>query len=174
MFMLIYVDDIIIVSSNNDAVTSLLQDLEKEFALKDLRSLHYFLGIEVNQMPRGILLSQEKYANDLLKKVGMSNCKPASTPMATSEKLSLHAGQQLGPKDSTHYRSIVGALQYLTLTRLDISFAVNKVCQFLHSPTTLHLVAVKRILRYLKGCTKLGVKFCKSNSLLVSAYSDAD
>jgi hypothetical protein len=174
MFMLIYVDDIIVVSSSSDAVTTLLQDLQKEFALMDLGKLHYFLGIEVNQTSGGILLSQEKYANDLLKKVGMSNCKPASTPMVTSEKLSVHEGEQLGPKDSTHYRSIVGALQYLTLTRPDISFAVNKVCQFLHSPTTVHLVAVKQILRYLKGCTKLGVKIYKSNSMLVSAYLDAD
>jgi hypothetical protein len=143
MFMLIYVDDIIVVSSSDHAVTTLLQDLQKEFALKDLGSLHYFLGIEINSVPGGILLSQEKYVNDLLKKVGMRGCKAASIPMATSEKLSLHEGQQLGPKDSTHYRSIVGALQYLTLTRSDISFAVNKVCQFLHSSTTLHLIAVK-------------------------------
>jgi hypothetical protein len=62
----------------------------------------------------------------------------------------------------------------LTLTRPDISFAVNKVCQFLHSPTTIHWTSVKRILRYLKGSTKLGVKIYRSNSLLVSAYSDAD
>jgi hypothetical protein len=78
------------------------------------------------------------------------------------------------PNDSTQYRSIVGALQYLTLTRPDISFAVNKVCQFLHSPTTIHWTAVKWILRYLKGSTKLGIQIYKSNSLLVSAYSDAD
>jgi hypothetical protein len=114
MFMLIYVDGIIVVISNNDAVTALLQDLQKDFAIKDLGKLHYFLGIEVNQTAHGILLSQEKYANDLLKRVGMSNYKPVSTPMSTSEILSLHEGEQLRPKGSTHYRSIVGALQYLT------------------------------------------------------------
>jgi hypothetical protein len=68
MFMLIYVDDIVVVSSNNDVVIVLLQDLQKEFAVKDLVSLHYFLGIEVNKIPGGILLSQDKYASDLLKK----------------------------------------------------------------------------------------------------------
>jgi hypothetical protein len=109
MFMLIYVDDIIVVSSNNDTITALLQDLQKDFTLKDLGKLHYFLGIEVNQTADGILLSQEKYANDLLRKFGMNNCKSV-TPMITSEKLSMHEGEQLGPKDSTHYRSIVGAL----------------------------------------------------------------
>jgi hypothetical protein len=74
----------------------------------------------------------------------------------------------------TQYRSIVGALQYLTLTRPDISFAVNKVCQFLHSPTTVHWTVVKRIMRYLNASTKLGIKICISNLTLVSAYSDAN
>jgi hypothetical protein len=139
-----------------------------------LGKLHYFLGIEVNKSSEGILLSQEKYANDLLQKVGMNNCKPVSTLMSTSEKLSLQGGEPVGLNDSTQYRRIIGALQYLTLTRADISFAVNKVCQFLHSPTTIHWTTVKRILRYLKGSTKLGVKIYRSNSMLVSAHSDAD
>jgi hypothetical protein len=101
MFMLIYVDDIIVVSSSDDAVTALLRGLQKDFALKDLGSLHYFLGIEVDKISDGILLRQGKYANDLLKRVGMSDCKLVSTPMSTSEKLSLHEGEKLGQNDST-------------------------------------------------------------------------
>ena len=174
MFLLIYVDDIIVVSSSQEAVAALLQDLQKEFALKDLGDLHYFLGIEVNKTSEGIILSQDKYACDLLKRVGMADCKPVNAPMSTSEKLSVHEGTPLGAADATHYRSVVGGLQYLTLTRPDISFSVNKVCQFLHAPTTTHWAAVKRILRYLKQCTRIGLKICKSNSMLVSAYSDAD
>jgi hypothetical protein len=104
----------------------------------------------------------------------MSNCKPASTPLSTSEKLSLHKGSQLGLKDATQYRSLVGALQYLTLTRPDITFSVNKVCQSLHTPTTEHWTAVKRILRYIKSCINVGLRICKSSSTLVSGYSDAD
>jgi histone deacetylase 1/2 len=80
----------------------------------------------------------------------MKNCKPMNTPMFSTDKLSLHDGDPLGPKDITEYRSIVGALQYLTLTRRDISFAVNKVCQFLHKPTIVYWSVVKRILRYLQ------------------------
>lgn len=80
----------------------------------------------------------------------------------------------LGPEDSTCYRSVVGALQYLTLTRPDIAFAVNKVCQYLHAPTTTHWSAVKRILRYVKGTIALGHKIKRSSSMLVSAFSDAD
>jgi hypothetical protein len=167
MFVLIYVDDIIVASSVPSATTALLNDLNKEFALKDLGDLHYFLGIEVNKASDGIVLSQEKYASDILKRVGMSDCKPVNTPMSTSEKLSVHEGGLLGPSDATQYRSMVGALQYLTLTRPDISFAVNKVCQYLHAPTTVHWSAVKRILRYIKHTMKLGLKIGKMSSLFV-------
>jgi histone deacetylase 1/2 len=174
IFVLVYVDDIIVASSSQAATTALLRDLERDFALKDLGDLHYFLGIEVKRRPGRLVLTQERYATDVLQRVNMGSCKPVSTPLPASEKLSLHDGDRLGPADATHYRSIVGALQYLTLTRPDISFAVNKVCQFLHCPTTVHWAAVKRILRYIKGTLGLGLTFKKSPSTLVSAFSDAD
>lgn len=174
IFLLIYVDDIIVASSVPDATSTLLQELSKDFALKDLGDLHYFLGIEVHKVKDGLMLSQEKYASDLLRRVGMYECKPVSTPLSTSEKLSVNEGTLLGPQDSTQYRSVVGALQYLTLTRPDISFSINKVCQFLHAPTTTHWAAVKRILRYVKYTVDTGLKFCRNPSLLVSGFSDAD
>lgn len=138
------------------ATSVLLQELSKDFALKDLREWHYFLGIEVYKVKNGILLSQEKYASDLLRRVGMHECKQVSTTLSTSEKLSINKGTLLGQQDSTQYRSVVGALQYLTLTRPDISFSINKVCQFLHAPTTTHWAAVKRILRYVKHTINMG------------------
>ena len=97
-----------------------------------------------------------------------------ASQLLTSEKLSIHEGDLLGPDDATQYRSVVGVLQYLTLTRPDISFSVNKVCQFLYAPTTVHWDAVKRILRYIKHTTKLGLKIGKTTSLMVSGFSDAD
>lgn len=174
MFLLVYADDIIVASSCSQAVTVLPENLEKDFALKDLGELHYFLGIEVKKDGDGLLLSQERYANEILKQVSMTGCKPVSTPLSTVEKLSAHEGEKLGVNDSSQYRSIVGALQYLTLTRPDISFSVNKVCQFLQSPSVVHWAAVKRILRYLQGTVKLGLKIEKSPSSVVSAFSDAD
>ena len=174
MFMLIYVDDIIVTSTSSEAVSALLQDLKKEFALKDLGDLHYFLGIEVTKCKDGILLSQEKYAQDILNRVGMDKCKPSPTPLSASEKLSCHEGDLLNSQDSTRYRSIVGALQYLTLTRLNIAYSVNKVCQFLHAPTAIHWSAVKRILRYVKFSARLGLHIQRSKSVLISAFSDAD
>jgi hypothetical protein len=91
-----------------------------------------------------------------------------------SEKLSVVNGELLSSEDSTRYRSIVGALQYITLTRPDIAFSVNKVCNFLHAPTTVHWISMKRILRYLQGTTSLGLRLSKSSSTSVSAFSDAD
>jgi histone deacetylase 1/2 len=88
------------------------------------------MGIEVKRSKGELLLTQERYAKDILQRVGMGACKPISTPLSTTERLSISDGDRLGPDDSTKYRSIVGALQYLTLTRPDISFSVNKVCQF--------------------------------------------
>jgi histone deacetylase 1/2 len=174
LFVLVYVDDIIVASSSQDATDALLRDLQKDFALKDLGDLHYFLGIEVKKSSDGLLLTQERYATDVLSRSGMDKAKPVETPLSTAKKLSLSDGEKLGSEDSTRFRSIVGALQYLTLTRPDISYAVNKVCQFLHAPTSVHWSAVKRILRYVRGTVKFGLKIRRSKSMLVSAFSDAD
>jgi hypothetical protein len=167
IYMLIYVDDIIVTSSSSEAVAALLSDLRKAFALKDLGDLHYFLGTEVKKVKDGILLSQSKYAQDILARVGMLSCKPSVTPLSASEKLSKVSGQALRPEDSTKYQSIVGALQYLTLTRPDLAFAVNKVCQFLHMPTTEHWSALKRILRYVKFTVDMSLRIQRSNSRLI-------
>jgi len=174
MFVLVYVDDIIVASSSQSATNALLKDLEKEFALKDLGDLHYFLGIVVKRNSDGLILSQGKYAEDIVKRTNMHNSKPINTPMSGTEKLSSTEGDLLGHEDSTNYRSVVGALQYLTMTRPDLSFAVNKVCQFLHAPTTAHWSAVKRILRYVNGTRRLGLNIRRSKLMTVSAFSDAD
>jgi histone deacetylase 1/2 len=174
IYMLIYVDDIIVTASSEEAVAALLRDLKEEFALKDLGNLHYFLGIEVKRNKEGITLSQSKYARDILSRVGMTKCKPVTTPLSVTEKLSRFDGSPLGVDDSTKYRSIVGALQYLTLTRPDLAFSVNKVCQFLHAPTSTHWTAVKRILRYVKFTTEVGLTISRRNSFRISAFSYAN
>jgi hypothetical protein len=172
VYVLVYVDDIIVASSSSKATTALLQDLERDFALKDLGD--YFLGIEVTKTQQGIMLNQRKYSEDLLRKAGMFNCMAVNTPLSTSERLSPHVGELLGPNDTTNYRSLVRGLQYLTLTRPALSFSVNKVCQYLHAPTMLHLTAAKRILRYVKGTINLGLQITRSSSRLVSGFADAD
>jgi hypothetical protein len=104
----------------------------------------------------------------------MDKCKPIDTPLSSTEKLSIEGGDKLGPEDSTRYISLVGALQYLTLTRPDISFAVNMVCQFLHALTSIHWSVVKRILRYVRGTVGFGLRIGISKSMLVSAFLDGD
>jgi hypothetical protein len=91
-----------------------------------------------------------------------------------SKKLGAHNGSPLSAEDSIKYRSIVSALQYLTLTRPDLAYLVNKVYQFLHLPTTEHLTALKWILRYLKHMLGVGLQFMRSDSMMVSAFSDSD
>jgi hypothetical protein len=172
IFLLGYVDDIIVASSSSYVAADLLRNLQSEFALKDLGTLHYFLGIEVSYAKEGIYLSQKKYIMDVLQHVGMLSCKSASTPLSCSTKISAHVGDQLNPEDATGYCSIVSALQYLTLTFPDISFAVNKVCQYLHSPTTVHWMTLKCILRFLKHTMDSAFLIRRSPSAMVSAFSD--
>jgi hypothetical protein len=100
MFLLVYVDDIIVTSSCLATVSALLKDLNSEFALKDISDLHYFLGIQVRKDGDVVVLSQEDYVADLLECAGMKHCKSLATPLSTSEKLSLHGGDQLGETDT--------------------------------------------------------------------------
>jgi hypothetical protein len=174
MFVLVYVDDIIVPSSAQGATEALLKDLENDFALKDLGNLHYFLGINVKRTSSDLILSQEKYVDDILKRTGMDRCAHADTPLSSMEKLSVVGGEPLSSEDASKFRSIVGALQYLTVTRPDLSYSVNKVCQFLHTPTSIHWKTVKRILWYDKGTKSLGLIITKSPSMMVSGFGDAD
>jgi hypothetical protein len=128
--------------------------------------------MEATSTPDGLILSQQRYILDLLQKSNMSEAKPIKTPMSTAHALSLLSGDPL--TNPSPYRSLVGALQYLSLTRLDISFAVNKVSQFMHRPAFLHLQAVKRILRYLKSIISYGLLLRRSSSYTLQAYSDTD
>jgi hypothetical protein len=174
IFMLVYVDDIVIAGSTAAVVDGLVRSLSNTFPIKDLGTLEYFLGLEVSYNSGGMTLVQRKYALDLLHRVNMENCHPTSTPMVPTERLARDTGALLGPEDSSRYRSVVGSLQYLTLTRPDISFAVNMVCQFLSQPTEAHWEAVKRILRFVKGTLDTGLRIRRSLQQHISIFTDAD
>uniref|UniRef100_A0A2N9HBX8 Reverse transcriptase Ty1/copia-type domain-containing protein n=1 Tax=Fagus sylvatica TaxID=28930 RepID=A0A2N9HBX8_FAGSY len=172
MYVLIYVDDIILTGSHSAAITDLLNSLKRDFAVKDLGSLNFFLGLEVLPNADGVLLSQQRYIMDLLNRTKMSDAKPVSTPMASSTNLSAFDGEPF--TDHTLFRSTVGALQYLALTRPDIAFSVNKLSQFMHKPTTLHWQSVKRLLRYLKHTIQFGIQIYRNSGNSIHAFSDAD
>ena len=169
--LLLYVDDIILTGSNEHFLESFVRQLSSEFAMKDLGPLHYFLGIEVIPTPTGLFLSQGKYAQDLLQRAHMSDCNAISTPMALKSTIDYLSDAFPNP---SLYRSIVGALQYLTITRPDLSYAVNSVCQHMHAPKVGHMQLVKRILRYVRGTFKFGLHLLHDSTLDLYAFSDAD
>jgi hypothetical protein len=171
ILLLVYVDDIIVTSDHPSHLSTLITKLSSEFAMKDLGPLNYFLGVQVSHFGGGLFLSQHKYAKEILAKASMTDCKPIGTPLAQKHHLQLEGGPLV---DATNYRSIVGALQYLTLTRPDLTHAVNLVCQFMHQPGTTHFQAVKRILRYLQGTLDYGIRLLSHSSLTLYGFSDAD
>jgi histone deacetylase 1/2 len=136
LLVLIYVDDILITGSSPTQISSLITKLDSVFALRDLGRLFYFLGMEVSYNEGSMHLSQTKYTFDLLHRTTMFDTKPAKTPGAVGQNLSRIDGDPM--EEVTQYRSIVGALQYLTITRPYITFAINKACQFMQQPTTAH------------------------------------
>ncbi|KAK6124941.1 hypothetical protein DH2020_041316 [Rehmannia glutinosa] len=173
LLILVYVDDILLTGDDSHAITSVIQQLNQKFALKTLGEVNYFLGLEARRTSAGLFLSQTKYTHDLLAKTGMLNSKPTTVPLCPSHKLRLDDSPLFD--QPTLYRSTIGALQYLTKKNFeDISFAVNKLSQFLHAPTTNHWIACKHLLRFLKGTLTLGLVFKPVQRFLLEGYSDAD
>ncbi|GKU94201.1 hypothetical protein SLEP1_g7727 [Rubroshorea leprosula] len=169
--LLLYVDDNVLTASTNELLQQIISNLNKEFALKDLGPLHYFLSIEVTKFSGGIILSQNKYAHDLLNRASMMEAAPISTPLAIKDTITSRDTELV---DATSYRSILGALQYLTVTSIDICHAVNRVCQFMQAPTISHLHLVKRILRYVKGTSQYGIRYLEHSPLSLTGFCDAD
>ncbi|RVW51259.1 Retrovirus-related Pol polyprotein from transposon RE1 [Vitis vinifera] len=150
IYLVVYVDDIVITGSDQDGIQKLKQHLFTHFQTKDLGKLKYFLGIEIAQSSSGVVLSQRKYALDILEETGQ--------------------GEPLG--DPGRYRRLVGKLNYLTITRPDISFPVSVVSQFLQSPCDSHWDAVIRILRYIKSTPGQGVLYENRGHTQVSKKQD--
>ncbi|WKA04845.1 hypothetical protein VitviT2T_022844 [Vitis vinifera] len=177
VYFLVYVDDLIITGDDEHLVNRYIHLLANRFFLKDLGKLSYFLRVEIVPNSQGFLLSQCRYLLDLLARTHMSEAKPVQTPLPSGTKISLHSGDKLS--DPTEFRVVVGSLQYLLLTRLDIAFAVNKLSQFMHTPTIEHCTLVKCLLRYLCGTPGHGLQlYCDSplslHAYALHAYSDAD
>jgi hypothetical protein len=169
--LVVYVDDIVITGNAEEEIHQLKKNLAKSFEVKDLGHLHYFLGIEVAYGVEGTFLSQRKYVLDLLAETRMLDCKPASTPIEQNHRIKADDGESI---DKYKYQRLVGRLIYLSHTRPDIAYAVSVVSRYMHNPCTSHMKAVRRILRYLKGCPGKGILFSRCGNLDVEGYSDAD
>jgi len=170
-YLLLYVDDIVLTASSQQLLQRIIS-LQQEFAMKDLGQLHNFLGVTVEPRPSGLLLHQRQYALDILKQAGMIDCKPYSTPVDTQAKLSAALSDPVA--DPTAYRSLAGALQYLTFTRPDLTYAVQQIYLHMHDPRESHLAALKRLLRYVRGTVDLGLVLHLSSSAELVVYTDAD
>ena len=176
LILALYVDDIILSSKSLDKITAVKSLLQKRYKMSDMGKLNYFLGVKIDQSIArdSIFMSQQAYSERLVQNFGLSDAKPAKTPMEPNFNFSTEKDNEVFV-DSQKYQSAVGSLLYLsTKTRPDLSYAVGKVARYCAKPASEHWVAVKRILRYVKGTTNYGLLYSKSNSSSCVGYSDAD
>jgi hypothetical protein len=129
--------------------------MSREFKISIIRELSFFLDLQVKQTEDGTFICQSKYVNDLLKRFGMNNSNPIKTPMATNVHLDLdEEGKSV---DLKFYRSMIGTLFYLIVSRPDIMFSVYMCARFQASPKECHMMAVKQILQYLRQTPNIGL-----------------
>nr|CAD1818497.1 unnamed protein product [Ananas comosus var. bracteatus] len=170
--IIVYVDDIILTGDHEEEPCQIKQCLAKEFEIKDLGNLKFFLGMEIARSKKGKAVSQRKYVLDLLSETGMLGCKPVETPMDSTVKLDNNDSS--APVDKERYQRLVGKLLHLAHTRLDIGFSVSVVSQFMNNPTENHMTAVDRILRCLKMILGMGLFFQRISKRNIEVFSDAD
>ncbi|WVZ78389.1 hypothetical protein U9M48_026103 [Paspalum notatum var. saurae] len=171
----IYVDDIIFGSTNKAFCDEFSRIMTKRFEMSMMGELKFFLGLQIKQLKEGTFLCQTKYTQDMLKKFGMENARPINTPMASKGHLDLYDESKKGKNvDQKLYRSIIGSLLYLCASRPDIMLSVCMCARFQADPKECHLVAVKRILRYLVHAPNLGLWYPKGSTFDLLGYSDSD
>ena len=169
--MLNYVDDIVITRNNDSLIQQIINALRQKFSIKDLGCLHYFLAFDVHYTHNGLILSQRKYAENLVTKAGLEASSHFNTPMALKVQSTDKDNISFNVKT---YRSLVGALLYLTHTWLDIVHAVHMVCQKAQQPTIGDYKTLKRIIRYVTGTINFGLHFTQKSSLNLYGFCDAD
>nr|GFA46609.1 retrovirus-related Pol polyprotein from transposon TNT 1-94 [Tanacetum cinerariifolium] len=168
----VYVDDIIF-GSTDPRYSTLFSDLMKSrFEMSMMGEMTFFLGLQVNQSPSGIFINQSKYMHEILKKYGLNTSDIVGTPMDIKDKLDL---DQIGtPVDATKYRSMIGALMYLTSSRPDIVHATCVCARYQAHPTEKQLKEIKRIFRYLRRTVNMGLWYTKDSGFELTGFSDAD
>ncbi|GKC06516.1 retrovirus-related pol polyprotein from transposon TNT 1-94, partial [Tanacetum coccineum] len=146
--------------------------INEEFEMSMMGELNFFLGLQIKQMEDGIFFNQSKYIKEMLKKFGLEDSKPMKTPMSSDTKLT--KDEKCESVDSTKYQGMIGSLLYLTASRPDIMFSVCLCACFQEAPKTSHLEAIKRIFRYIKGTTHLGLWYLKGTDIETVVYADSD
>jgi hypothetical protein len=168
----IYVDDIIFGSTIKSSCEEFSRIMIQKFEMSMMGELKYFLGFQIKQLQEGTFISQTKYIQDILKKFGMKNVKPIKTPMGTHGHLDLDMGGK--SIDQKVYRSMIGSLLYLCVSRPDIMLFICMCARFQANAKEVHLRAVKRIMRYFAYTPKFGLWYPKGSTFNLIRYSNAD
>lgn len=168
----VYVDDIILTGTDTAAIHDLKDHLHKEFSIKDLGRLNFFLGIEVAHLNDGIFLSQKKFTHELLDSCTFDLSKKTSTPLPLNTKLSATEGTLFS--DPELYCSLVGKLNFLTNTRPDLAYVVQSLSQFMQSPRQSHVEALMHTLRYVAHTIEQGILLKADAHIKLQAFTDSD
>ena len=168
----IYVDDIIFGATQDRLCEEFVAAMKGEFEMSMMGEFSFFLGLQVKQTKDGIFLCQSKYCKEILKKFEMESCKGASTPMPSSCYMDVDAPEK--GVDQTKYRGLIGSLLYLTASRPDIMFAVCLCGRYQANPKESHFKAAKRILKYLKGISIVGLWYPSHSPIHLIGYSNSD
>jgi hypothetical protein len=169
----LYVDDLIFTGNSECMFKGFKDSMMREFDMSDLGRMKYFLGVEVIQNAELIFICQKKYAREVLGRFGMEHSNAVQNPIVPGCKLTKNEENAKGV-NTTEYKQLVGSLLYLTATRPDLMYAVGLVSRYMKRPTEMHLQAVKRILRYLRGTTEFGIIYRKGDEGQLRAYADSD
>ncbi|GKC64479.1 retrovirus-related pol polyprotein from transposon TNT 1-94, partial [Tanacetum coccineum] len=168
----IYVEDIIFGSTSQNLCDDFAKIMHDEFEMSMMRELNFFLGLQIKQTEDEIFFNQSKYIKEMLKKFGLEDFKPTKTPMSTEIKLT--EDDEANSMDSSKYQCMIGSLLYLTASTPDIMFSVCLCACFQENPKTIHLEAVKRKFRYIRGTSHLGLWYPKGTGIETIVYADSD
>ena len=184
VLILVYVDDLLITGSSSQLIQATKLMLNTHFKIKDLGEMRYFLGLEIARSKDGIMVSQRKFALDLISDFGLAGTKPVGTPLEVNQRFTSQdfdmsyeaqdTHEDIVLDDPTGYQKLVGKLLYLTMTRPDISYAVQNLSQFMHKPKKSHIEGALRVIRYLKNAPGLGIMLTSKVCKQLSVYCDAD
>ena len=168
----VYVDDIIFESTKDELAHSFSKLMQAEFKISMIGELTHFLELQIRQQDSGIFISQSKYAKNLVKKFGLESASSVRTPISPNVKLIVDL---LGKSvNSSLYRNMIGSLLYLTTSRPDISYSVGMCARYQANPKESHMIALKRIIRYVKTTADFGVWYNKYTNVVLARYFDTD
>ncbi|PKA47383.1 Retrovirus-related Pol polyprotein from transposon TNT 1-94 [Apostasia shenzhenica] len=168
----IYVDDLLVTGDDEGLIQNFKDQMKSKYEMSDMGQLRYFLGLEVHQSSKGIFISQKNYIQNVLKRFRMNECKAIDTPLSTSDKLKKEDGAP--EANSEIYRSLIGSLLYVTISRPDLMFAASLLSRYMHQPSKKHFSTAKRVLRYLKGTIDHGLFYRSEGDCQLWGFCDSD